>query len=261
MVERFGYKVGIITVANGATTVFGTGSAWGGHDWEGSQIWTQPQADPGGAPVRVGTVAAIVPRGVYLDLQLPLLTAYQGTAITDSAYELIDGAAIANGATQAAIYARYAAHLASNMGLIGNTADDGGYATGVLSPDFAALVPNNSIFLDSVTNTLYQLRGGVLEIVKVIGDQWVPKGAWVTTSSYDKSDLVQNGDSIFVSSVDSNLGNTPDDATPASDAFWTWVPIASVNDVLAALGVNNITISTLAPSGGSDNDLWIRVPV
>jgi len=35
---------------------------------------------------------------------------------------------------------------------------------------------------------------------------------------------------------------------------------ATVAEVLAELGVNNITISTSDPSGGSNNDLWFKVP-
>ena len=35
---------------------------------------------------------------------------------------------------------------------------------------------------------------------------------------------------------------------------------ATVGDVLAALGVNHMTISTADPSGGVDNDLWFKVP-
>lgn len=34
----------------------------------------------------------------------------------------------------------------------------------------------------------------------------------------------------------------------------------SVSDVLTALGVNSITVSTSDPSGGVDGDLWFKVP-
>jgi len=37
--------------------------------------------------------------------------------------------------------------------------------------------------------------------------------------------------------------------------------VGTVGAVLAALGINSITVSTLNPSGGVDNDIWFKVPV
>lgn len=146
MTERFVKSAGTISVANGSTTVTGTGTSFGGHDLEGAQLWVHPAA---AAPYRVGTVAATAD-GTYDDLTFELVHAWQGTAIVDEAYELVDGPAIANGAIQAAIFARFAAFLEGGMGLTGNADDD---------PDLT-LIPENSIIVDGTT--WYQLRAGVL---------------------------------------------------------------------------------------------------
>jgi hypothetical protein len=152
MAERFVYSTGTISVATGASVVTGTGTAWGGRDRAGSQVIAMP-ADA--AAFLVGIVAEVDPRGIYEDLELPLVAPYNGDALTGVAYVIVDGPAIANGATQAAIYARFAAHLEQNMGLAGNDADAIDYA----------LVPNNSLIVHDATKRLKQWRNGVLEDV------------------------------------------------------------------------------------------------
>lgn len=264
MAERFVYLTGTISVEQGASVVTGSGTAWGGRDWEGAQIWYQPPASPGAAPVRIGTVAAVTPVGEYEDTELPLVTAYGGETLEDVPYELLDGMAMANSARQTAVYARFAAHLDANAGLVYNTADDGGYTTGELSEDFAALVGNNSLFVDSVSRLIYQYRNGTLTVIKVIADAWTPRGAWEVDTIYALNDLVEHYGYLFVSNEDDNEENEPDalgSPGPASDEHWTLIPLTSTTDVLAALGVNNITISTASPSGGQNNDLWFKVPV
>lgn len=247
MVERFVESAGTISVANGGSTVTGTGTTFSGIDHEGATVIAYPA---GVAPVVVGTVAAVTPRGVYDNLSLPLLHTYNGTALTNVNFELKYGLATASGASQAAILARYVAQVEQNYGLVGNTADSVDYA----------LVQNNSLILDSVTRTLYQWRNGQLNIAEVIGAQWTPKGLYNAGTTYAKNDMVQSGNYVFVSNAGGNLGNSPDTA-PGSTGFWTYVPVATVAQVLAALGVNSITISQSDPSGGSDNDLWFKVPV
>lgn len=37
--------------------------------------------------------------------------------------------------------------------------------------------------------------------------------------------------------------------------------VGTVDAILAALGINSITVSTSSPSGGEDNDVWLKVPV
>lgn len=203
MVERFVYTAGTISVANGASTVTGHGTAWSGRDRAGSQIW----AYDGAAPVKVGTVAEVDPRGIYENLSLPLVTDYDGDALDHVDYELIDGAAIANGTTQAAIYARFAAFLEQNMGLVGNLADE---------LDMS-LVPNNSLFIDDVTGQIFQWRNGVLAVVYVIGAAYNPRGAWSGATTYAKLDLVSHEGEAYVSNADTNLNHEPDGA----DAYWT----------------------------------------
>jgi hypothetical protein len=141
VVERFVEFAGLISIGTGESTVVGSGTAFGGVDREGCQVWVQPA---GAACFRVGTVAAVEPRGVYDDLALPLLHPWNGAAVVDQPYELVDHPALANGVSQAAVYARFAAFLERNMGLVGNLADE---------PDLS-LAQNNTLYADPVTRTL-----------------------------------------------------------------------------------------------------------
>jgi hypothetical protein len=245
MVERFVESRGTISVATNASLVTGSGTLFGGRDRGGAQIWAAPA---GSAPVLVGIVAEVDPRGVYNNLQLPLVFPYKGAPLINVAFALLDGAAIANSATQSAIYARFAAFLEQNSGLTLNSAD----------PVDFALVPNNSIFIDDVTRTIYQWRNGVLEVVTVISAMWTPRGAYAGGTTYAKNDLVQSGNYIFISNADANTGHAPNTA-PASTAYWTFVPLPTVQQVLDQLGIHSITVSTTFPAGGVNGDLWFRV--
>lgn len=179
MTERFVKNTGTISVANGSSTVTGTGTTFAGHDLQGSRLMACPVD---AAPFPIGTIAATAD-GTYENLNLPLVTAWQGTSVIDQPYELVDGSAIANGATQAAIYARFAAFLEQSMGLIGNTADDPTYS----------LVPENSLFIDDVTRTLYQWRNGVLNVVSVVAQTFTPKGPWVGSPSTKTALAISTG--------------------------------------------------------------------
>lgn len=152
MAERFVYSTGTIDVATGASVVTGTGTAWGGRDRAASQIWAVP-ADA--AAFLVGIVAEVDPRGIYDDLELPLVAPYNGAALEDVAYVLIDGPAIASGTAVAANLARFNAQLEQNAGLAYSDADAIDYA----------LVPNNSLVVHDATKRLKQWRNGVFEDV------------------------------------------------------------------------------------------------
>lgn len=172
MTERFTKNNGTITIGTGDTTIVGTSTTFAGVDHAGAAVIAYPADVP---PVRVGTVAEGSPRGTYDNLALPLVTAYTGSPLTNCNYELVDGLALASGATQAAIFARFSAFLEQNMGLVGNTADTIDYA----------LVPNNTLFIDAVTAKIYQWRDGVLNQVTVSSSDnatntyklWVPAHA------------------------------------------------------------------------------------
>lgn len=56
------------------------------------------------------------------------------------------------------------------------------------------------------------------------GSALVPKGAWSVSETYSVGDLVEHEGYPFVSNIDSNVGNEPDDA-PASTAAWTYFAI------------------------------------
>lgn len=183
MVERFVYKTGTISVASNASTVTGTGTAWGGRDRAGSQILALPN---GVAPVVVGIVAEAEPRGDYDDLSLPLVSPYKGAALTGVSYVILDGPAIANGATQAALYARFAAQLEQSMGLAGNNADDIDYS----------LVPNNTIIVDDETRTLRQWRNGVMEDIAAGVINKRGKVVAATTADIDIATALNNGDTV-----------------------------------------------------------------
>lgn len=218
MVERFVSFAGTISVANGASTVFGTGTTFGGRDRAGAKLYAYPAS---GAPIVVGAVAEVDPRGIYDNLELPLVKPFRGTTLSDVEYELVDGPAIANGATQAAIHARFAAFLEQNMGLAGNTADDIDYS----------LVPNNSLFVDAVTRKIYQWRNGVLSEVFTVGLAFNPRGAFNVSTTYAKNDLVEHDGAVFVANADATVGHTPDTSPePASDIYWTLFPLPAPND-------------------------------
>lgn len=247
MTERFVSSPGTISVANGASLVTGTGTLFGGADRAGAQVWVHPAAS---APYRVGSVAEVDPRGVYDNLQLPLVSPWRGAAVVDQPYELVDSIALASGATVAAILARHVAHLEQNAGLVYDASDSLNYA----------LIENNSLVVDAPTRTIYRWRNGVLDPVYNVGLAFTPRGAWAGGTTYAKNDLVETGGAAFVSNVDSNTGHTPDvTPSPASDSYWTLLPVATVTQVLAALGVHAITISEDDPSGGQDGDIWFKV--
>lgn len=222
MHQRFVQTAGTISIGTGEDVVVGTGTMFGGADREGAQLWVTPTD---AAPYKVGTVAAVDPRGIYDYLELPLVNSWEGDPIVDQPYELIDSVALASGTTQAAIYARFAAFLEQSMGLVGNLADD---------LDFS-LVPQNSLFVDAVTRTIYQWRSGVLELVYSVGIAFNPRGEWNNSDTYDKNDLVSHLGGAFVSNIDDNEDNEPvTSPNPASDASWTVLPLPRVSELFTA---------------------------
>lgn len=236
MAERFVYSTGRITIDTGDDAVVGVGTAFSGHDLAGAQLWAHPDD---AAPIRVGSIAE-TDDGTYENLLLPLVTAYNGPALVSAKFELVDSVAIADGVEQFAIYSRFAQFLQQNGGLTFNIADrDSG------SFDMS-LVPENSLFVDDVTRTLYQWRAGVLEPVFTIAQSFSPKGAWADDpTSFSKDDLLQHGNFLFVSNINANVGHEPQivDGIPISDAYWTWAPMptpeafrAQISFALDALG-------------------------
>lgn len=252
MPERFVENTGTISVANGASTVVGTGTVFSGKDRAGAQLWVQPAA---AAPYRVGTVAEVDPRGVYENLSLPLVSAWGGTAIVDQPFELIDSIALSTSASLVAVVARWVAQLEQNAGLVFNTDDDLVYDR----------IQNNSLVVDDVTRIIYQWRGGVLVPLRIVGVTFNPAGPWSALTEYETNDMVEHGGFLFISNDDANLNHEPDeDGTPTSDAYWTWfqAPTAAsvAAEALVLLGLNSLTISESAPVGtGTTGDLHIQV--
>lgn len=216
MTERFVETTGTISIGTDESTVVGTGTLFAGRDRAGASVIAVPE---GSAPIFVGIVAEVDPRGIYDPLQLPLVAPYHGPPLEDVAFMLVDGAAIANGATQAAIFARFAAHLESRFGLAGVTAD------GVTDDDLAR-TPKNTLFWDPVVKAFFLWRNGVLEELPLsrLGD---PAGDWDTDTTYAKLAMVQHEGHVFISNADDNTSNEPDAATPASTEYWTWLPLPS----------------------------------
>jgi hypothetical protein len=257
MVERFVLSNGTVSIANGSSTITGTSTTFNGRDLGAAEVWACPRAGVGtvggvaatnALAFRIGLVAEVDPLRIYDNLSLPLVDPYYGPALVGVNYELRYGPAIANGATQAAVFERFLSFLQQSAGLIFNSADD--VVTG--------LIPENSIYIDDVTRAIYQWRGGVLEVVSTIGAQWTPKGAYSGATTYALNDLVQSGNFIFISNAAGNLNHAPNTA-PASTAYWTFVPLPTVQQVLDTLGIHQITVSTDFPSGGVNGDLWFRV--
>lgn len=246
MSERFVRNTGTISIGTGDSTVVGTSTTFAGHDLAGAKLYACPNP---GVQICVGTIAEVDPRGVYENLSLPLVSPYRGDPLTNVAYELVDGVAIAVGASEAAVFARFAAHLEQKMGLVGNLADDIDYS----------LVPNNSLFIDDVTRAIYQWRDGVLTQVYSIGLSFSPRGAWDSGTTYAKNDLIEDGGYVFVSNVDMNLNHAPNTA-PASSSYWTYMQIVSgspgADGADGAPGSSNVTgtsTSSVAVATGSKN--------
>lgn len=99
--------------------------------------------------------------------------------------------------------------------------------------------------------TLATLTEGRFRIVKADD-----RSKWLIgqiSANSDEGDYVD----LTVSIVDSSAANP---FAQGDRVLFTHSGDATVADVLSALGVNSITVSTSDPSGGSDNDLWIKVP-
>lgn len=243
MAERFVYPptaghAARVSVANGASLAIFTDAALGGHDWAGAQLWITPDD---AAPYKAGTIAEVDPEGDYENLELPLFRPWNGTAIVSKKFELIDGLGVAIGASQAAILARYLRVFANNAGGVSDLADD---------VDMT-LVPNNHLFIDSVTRAIYRWRNGVLELVQVVGTAFVPKGTYSGATTYAQNDLVMNaaGTGSFVSNHAANLNNTPP-AIGSSDSHWTYLPLpqgpagAPGSAIVAATSTSSLAIGT-----------------
>lgn len=211
-VQRFASNVGTISVNKNSSTVTGTGTLFGSRDREGAIVYAFPlgTGSPASAavPVIVGVVAAVEPRGVYNHLSLPLLNVYRGANLVNVTYILVDGPAIANSATQAAILARYTAFLEEGAGLTFNTLDN---------PDYS-LVPNNSLVVNPgqtsppIAARLYQLRSGVLQ---PIFDESFPKagGTFTGAAEFATPVSIPSATNTLIGSAASNAvtitGNTP----------------------------------------------------
>jgi hypothetical protein len=94
-----------------------------------------------------------------------------------------------------------------------------------------------------------------------------PAGAWSALGTYSIGDYVTFSGRTFVSLVDANVNHSPP-ASATDTAYWMFAPSgpagadgATVEQVLAALGVPSITISTSDPSGpAAENAIWLKVP-
>lgn len=94
-----------------------------------------------------------------------------------------------------------------------------------------------------------------------------PKGAWSNATTYANGNYVTHSGRTFVSLVDDNLNHAPP-GSATDNAYWMFAPSgpagadgATVAQVLAALGVPSITISTADPSGpAAENAIWLKVP-
>lgn len=244
-------NTGTCSVANGASVATFVGATLSGRNREAAQLWIQPAA---AAPYRVGSVAEVDPKGVYENTELPLVSPWNGVAIVDQPYELIDSVVLATSASLTAVVARWVANLSNYAGLVYNTLDD--YVID--------RVQNNSLLVDSVTRIIYQWRGGVLVPLQVVGIAFTPRGEYAGGTTYAMNDLVEYHGYLFVSNEDSNTGNAPNYSTPDSDSHWTWYPTPTAAAVAAAalvlLGLNSVTISESAPVGtGTEGDLHIQV--
>lgn len=154
MTERFVQFAGTISITSGTKVVTGTGTNFAGRDLGGAQLWCIPDD---AVPFKVGTVAEVDPVGEYENLELPLVSDYNGPTLSNEAYELVDSVALIHGATPAAILARFNQNLQQNAGLVFNAEDE---------PN-TALMSNNSIVWDGVAGCFKQWRNGVLAALAI----------------------------------------------------------------------------------------------
>lgn len=154
MTERFILDNGTISVANGSTTVTGTGTTFSGRDLAAAELWCVPAA---AERFMVGFVADLGVGGSYDNLEIELTKPWRGTSIVDQPYELVYGPAIANSATQAAVVSKFNAALASDLGLVHH--QDDAVDTSIL--------PNNSLRVDTGNAGLSLWRDGDYEPLDV----------------------------------------------------------------------------------------------
>jgi len=260
MTQRFVENTGTISITSGTATITGTGTLFAGRDRAGAQVWALPA---GQAPIRVGVVAEVDPRGIYENLSLPLVSNFNGSTLTNVAFELVDGLALASGATQAAIFARYAAFLEQNAGLVLNTDDEFDYS----------LVPNNSLIIDPIAG-MYQWRDGVLVPVSARTRQQVRAATTanitIATALNDGDTLdgvtLATGDLVLVKdqSTKSQNGIYEVGVTPARHvSFDTWADLIGleVSVVVGTANANTLWISSVNPGGtlGTDNVVFSKI--
>lgn len=158
-----------VSVANGASVATFTNANVSGFDWEGAQLWIFPGA---AAPYCAGIVAAGEQEGVYPPTEVPLISPWRGSTITDAEFFLIGGPAFADAARSAALNMRFRNQTQQNMGLVGDLAD---------VTDFAQVL-NNTILWDGAKSVLYRWRNGALEVLN-LARLGTPFGRWDGSAS------------------------------------------------------------------------------
>ncbi|MET4634963.1 carboxypeptidase-like regulatory domain-containing protein [Kaistia defluvii] len=183
--------------------------------------------------------------------------------VTDAAGNVLPGASIEvrreqAGAPLASLYSDRAGTVALGNPFLAD------------SEGFAALHVIGGAYRITVTKGSYSrtLRYVAIGRASETDIQFVnPAGAWSSVGNYSIGDYITYSGRAFVSRVNGNLNHTPP-ASATDNTYWMFAPSgpagadgATVAQVLAALGVPSITVSTSDPSGpASENAIWLKVP-
>jgi hypothetical protein len=231
------YKDGTITVTNGATAFTGDGTAWSTQLKRGTEI-------------NIGGLTATVAE-VDGDAAGSFEAPWPGDSAAGADYVAKtwnDGADIA-----AAIHTLIERMIGKGLGNV---------ASG--SP-LAANYRDNDIVFDRATGVLLIKDMGVLRAASSAGG-YDAFGLAADRGTYDdgQGDLdAAVGRFLTYFATDEGgfyvLLAPAEDETPAVWSDLVVIKGVAAADVLAELGVNNITVSAEDPSGGADNDIWFKV--
>lgn len=123
-----------------------------------------------------------------------------------------------------------------------------------------------------VTNLTYVEGDGLIADGESVAVEWNrkgnnadlgnPKGAYAGGTTYSYRDMVTDQSALWIYwNAAPGAGNAPPTLPTQTNSYWQLVGgMPTVDDVLDELGVHSITISTDDPTGGSEGDLWFKVP-
>lgn len=242
------YADGTITIAAGEGTLVGAGTAWSTQVKPGDLITTR--ISTGGSPENFRRAIVGFVESVTDDTHIELQDDYEDEDLAAATYRSVRGYGWWSGAEQNETLIAFLTELGP-LGLAGTSNGAPSASTG----------RNNEIRFDRINRILYQKYAG----------SWLPIASTfnfdafgdVTTSPSERDQYdTEAAGFTFFSLTESGFYVLLEPEGVSTPASWSELVIfrgATVEEVLAELGVHNITISTDPPSGGENNDLWFQV--